>query len=332
MLHAESNPPFSREVRDCGSCHAAESKAHPATAMAHASETVAECVILRSHPLLQTTLGRYSYKIERQGDKSLYTVTNGVESLTVPIKYALGLGDAGQTYVYEKDGQLFESLVSYYKALDGLDITIGDQPRNQTDLREAAGRLLGANETTVCFGCHTTDSIRNGRLIEEFLIPGVQCESCHGSTANHLAGLKKGDAQLAAMKKLTSMNAEDSANFCGQCHRTWEYVATHGPHDLGNVRFQPYRMTISKCFDVDDQRIACTACHNPHGPVDRIAADYDAKCQACHGGGKSEAKTCKVAAKDCSSCHMPRIDLPGAHHKFTDHNIRIVTANAAYPE
>jgi hypothetical protein len=29
---------------------------------------------------------------------------------------------------------------------------------------------------------------------------------------------------------------------------------------------------------------------------------------------------------------MPKLDLPGAHKKFTDHEIRIVRANGAYPD
>ncbi len=329
---AGPHAPFSREVRACASCHAAESKAHPGTLMAHAAETVAECEVLRSHPLMTTSIGRYSYRIERKGDQSIYTVSDGAQTLTVPIKYSLGLGAAGQTYVFEKDGKLFESFVSYYKALDGLDITIGDQPLSPSSLGDAAGRLLGIHEVVLCFGCHTTDSIHAGRLVEESLIPGIQCEGCHGPSEEHLAAMKKGDTQHGAMKRLAGMTAEESAQFCGQCHRTWDYVATHGPFNSGNVRFQPYRLTISKCFEVDDPRIACTVCHDPHQNASQASAQYDAKCQACHAGGKPGAKACKVAAKDCVSCHMPKIELPGSHHRFTDHNIRIVAKNGVYPD
>jgi hypothetical protein len=327
-----AHPAFSRDVRSCASCHAAESKQHPDTSMAHAAETVAECSVLRTHPLMKTSLGRYSYIIERKGSESFYTVTDGADTMTVPIRYALGLGAAGQTYVFEKDGKLFESFVSYYKALDGLDITIGDQPLHPSSLGDAAGRLLGVHEVVLCFGCHTTDSIHNGRLVQESLIPGIQCEGCHGPSADHVAGIKSGDPKLAAMKKLGNMSAEESAQFCGQCHRTWDYVATHGPFNAGNVRFQPYRLTISKCFDVDDARISCTTCHDPHRNVEITTAQYDAKCQACHAGGKVGAKICKVATKDCTGCHMPKIELPGSHHRFTDHDIRIVAKNGVYPE
>jgi len=299
--------------------------------MAHAAETVAECGVLRSHARLAGTLGNYSYTIERRGDESIFSVSDGIEKLVFPIKFALGLGAAGQTYIFEKDGKYFESYVSYYRSLDGLDITIGDRP-NASNLMDAAGRALGRAALAECFTCHATDSVRDERPVEENFTPGVQCEACHGPTTNHLAGMDKGDVSSAAMKKLGGMTAQESAQFCGQCHRTWEYIATHGPHNTGNVRFQPYRLTLSKCFDADDRRIACTTCHNPHQNVETMAARYDANCQACHtAGGKAGAKICKVSAKDCSSCHMPKIELPGSHHKFTDHDIRIV-AQGAYPD
>ena len=328
---ADGGHAFSRDVRACATCHPAEAKPHPSTPMAHAAETVAECGVLRSHPLLQRTLGKYSYTIERKGEQSIYTVSDGAQKLVVPIKYALGLGAAGQTYIFQMDGRYFESYVSYYKAPDGLDITIGDRP-NPTNLLDAAGRALGDAAAAQCFACHATDSVRNERLVEENFIPGVQCEGCHGASANHLAGTEKVDVQSGAMKKLGGMTAEASAQFCGECHRTWQYVATHGPHNTGNVRFQPYRLTLSKCFDADDRRIACTTCHNPHQDVQTVAASYDGKCQACHAAaGKAGAKMCKVSATGCSSCHMPKIEVPGSHHKFTDHDIRIV-AQGAYPE
>ncbi len=322
----------SRTVRTCVTCHAAQANPQINTSMAHATETVAECGVLRSHPDLTFQSGGFSYRIQRKGDQSLYSVSNSSGTFTVPIKWAFGLGEAGQTYVFEKDGNLYESFVSYYKAIDGLDITMGDQTLRPTTLPDAAGRLMGTHEATTCLGCHTTNSVTAAKLNTETLQPGVQCERCHGDTSKHLEGLKTGDAKLFAMKKLGSLSAEDTSQFCGQCHRTWEQIAMNGPHGTLNVRFQPYRLANSKCFDVDDQRIKCTSCHNPHLEIDRIASNYDGKCQACHAGGKPGAKVCHVGTKDCSSCHMPKIELPGAHHRFTDHDIRVVKANGAYPD
>ncbi len=321
-----------RAVRECSTCHPAQAKPHPATSMAHAAETVAECRILKSHPLLTFRSEIFSYRIERKGDQSIYSVTDGKDTFTVPLGWALGLGDAGQTYVYQNNGKLYESFVSYYTKPDKLDITMGDQKLRPRNLADAAGRLLGKREAPLCFSCHTTDSGSSTELHLDTAIPGVQCERCHGRAGKHLQGLKAGDASLAAMKKLGSMSAEETSDFCGQCHRTWEQIAMNGPHGVGNVRFQPYRLANSKCYDVDDRRISCVACHDPHKESDRVSVHYDPACQACHGGGKPGAKSCKVASRDCVSCHMPKVALPGAHHEFTDHDIRIARANEPYPD
>lgn len=300
--------------------------------MAHAMETVEECDILRRHALLTFKAGPYSYRIERKDNQSLYTVTDGTQTLTIPIRWAFGLGEAGQTYVFEKGGTFYESHVSFYRALDGLDVTIGHQNIHATNIVEAAGRYMGSQETLTCFNCHTTNSVVNSRLTLGTLVPGVQCERCHGPSEQHLEGLKKGDPKLFAMKKLGALSAEDTLNFCGQCHRTWAQIAMNGPHGAANVRFQPYRLTNSRCYDADDKRISCIGCHDPHKELDRVSADYDLKCQACHAGGKPAAKACKVASRDCASCHMPKVELPGSHHKFTDHTIRIARAGEAYPD
>jgi cytochrome c peroxidase len=107
--------------------------------------------------------------------------------------------------------------------------------------------------------------------------------------------------------------------------------------EINNVRFQPYRIFHSKCYS-DDRRISCTACHDPHAPLKQDAAYYDAKCLACHASKESLAESkatlipgCRVGAKDCASCHMPKIGPAAAHFKFTDHYIRIVKPKEAYP-
>lgn len=295
-------------------------------------ELVPECRILKEHRLLTLRAGKYSYRIERKGDDSIYTVTDGQQSITVPIGWAFGLGSAGQTYVFEKDGEFYESRVSFYKELDGLDLTMGATNSTPTNLLEAAGRFMGRDEKARCFGCHATNATQGMTLTLERMTPGVQCERCHGATDNHLAGIRTGDAKLARMTHLKEQSSEDMANFCGQCHRTWADIAGARTLGIANVRFQPYRLANSKCYDPDDARISCIACHDPHSEVVDNLAMYDVKCQACHAGVKPAAHACKVADHDCVSCHMPKLEMPGSHHKFTDHEIRVLKSNERYPD
>jgi hypothetical protein len=186
---------------------------------------------------------------------------------------------------------------------------------------------IGARD---CFGCHSSGGVSEGKLHMESLTPGVGCGSCHGASERHVAAMRSGDAAQAKMARLASLNAEEMSELCGRCHRTWSEIALNGPRGVNNVRFQPYRLANSKCYDAADARIRCTACHDPHGPLETTAANYDARCTACHSaaGGKT---ICRTAKSKCAGCHMPKLELPGAHARFTDHQIRVVRANAPYP-
>ena len=273
--------------------------------------------------------GRFTYSITREGDKSIYSVTDGTDTITVPIGWAFGLGAAGQTYVFERGGIFYESRVSFYKAIEGLDLTFGAVGTMPKDLTQAAGREMTREDVNACFGCHTTGAVRGNTFHVDDLKAGVRCENCHTQAVAHAEAVKAGDVKGAALPHLADMTAEETNEFCGRCHRAWADIAAHGPHNIANVRFQPYRLTNSKCYDADDKRIRCTACHNPHEEFLVGAARYDAKCQACHGVSQ---KVCPVAKRGCTDCHMPKIELTGAHRKFTDHQIRIVKAGESYPE
>jgi hypothetical protein len=300
--------------------------------MGRALETVEECKTLAAHPLLTFKMGKYSYRIERQGERSLYSVTDGVQTLTLPIRWAMGASSAiGQTYVLEKDGEFYESRVSYYREIKGLDITMGAVGMEPANLLDAAGRHMSRKDDLECFGCHATNATEHWKLTLDKMTPGVQCDHCHGPSDKHLAWATRGGPEPVLLKDLTKMSTDQTIGFCGKCHRTWEDVAATGRLDITDLRFQPYRLSVSKCYDPDDARIGCLACHDPHREVDDRSADYDAKCQACHAGGKPKAMVCKVGTNQCASCHMPKIELPGAHFKFSDHRIRIVKPNEPFP-
>jgi hypothetical protein len=145
-----------------------------------------------------------------------------------------------------------------------------------------------------------------------------------------VAAVRAGNPVAAKMPKLGSLSAEEMSELCGGCHRTWSQIALNGPRGVLNVRFQPYRLANSKCYDATDSRIRCSACHNPHRPLETNVASYDARCSACHSAA-GHTKTCSVAKENCITCHMPKIELPGAHKRFADHQIRIVRAGEPYP-
>jgi hypothetical protein len=318
LLLLISIPTQAASPADCAPCHRAQTSAIAKSGMTRALETAKNSAILRTHPKLTAHIGAYSYEIK----DSILTVTDAKETLRVPLDWAFGQGAAGQTFLFQREGRWYESRVSYFAALQGLDLTLGMQTITPHNLLEAAGRLTGIAEAGRCFDCHATNVVKSPQLTLTSMVEGVQCERCHGPSETHLRN-------TAPMRKLGALTSEAMSDFCGQCHRTWSQISIDGPRGIQNVRFQPYRLGNSKCYDPTDNRIRCTACHNPHRGVETTAAAYDPKCLACHKAG---AHVCRVAAKDCVTCHMPRLELPGAHKKFTDHRIRIVKANQPYPD
>jgi hypothetical protein len=321
----------------CAPCHRAETAAFTEAGMTKALESAEECAILKANPRLTVRIGGYFYQIDRVGKESFYSVTDGKDTIRIPVEWAFGQGAAGQTYLFQRGGRWYESRVSYYSAIKGLDTTIGSQDTTAQNLDEAAGRLTAANEPSQCFNCHATHAVAKRELTLPAMLVGIRCERCHGDSDRHLAAVRTGDSAKAGMRKLGALSTEDLSDFCGECHRTWSQIAMSGPRGIRNVRFQPYRLQSSRCYDAEDRRIRCTACHDPHADVRTDPASYDANCKACHSAGAKPATTasshlCRVATKGCVTCHMPQVELPGAHKKFYDHEIRIARANEKYPD
>jgi hypothetical protein len=288
--------------------------------------------VLKANPKLTFRRGAYTYAVDTLSDKSTYSVSDGKNTITLPIRWGFGAGS--QTWVLERDGRLYESLVSFYPAISGLDITTGDEALSPKSLDEAVGRGLTRHDSHDCFGCHATYTESNGKLALESLQPGVTCERCHLGSNKHALDSVLGNYD-SAPPNLHALSSEDVSSFCGQCHRTWEMVVRNRSFGEVNVRFQPYRLANSKCFDGTDPRISCLACHDPHQDLVRQVSFYDAKCQACHASAArlaiTGAKVCPVAKTDCVSCHMPKVKMPNGHMTFTDHQIRIVKPGESYP-
>ncbi len=289
-------------------------------------------VVLKKHGKLTFEAAGYQYAIENKDGMNMYTVSDGTNSLALPIRYAFGV--SSQTFVLEYGGRFYESLVSYYPRIDGLAITMGSERLRPHNLVEAMGRETPNGEIVSCFGCHSSGAVSQGKLTLDSMKPGLDCEHCHAGSTAHMEAISQGK-QAALPKKLGAMPAEDISEFCGTCHRTWSTVVRMRIWGEMNVRFQPYRLANSKCFLGNDKRISCTACHNPHADLVQDDRSYDRNCLACHAkaspGRIAFQKSCPVSDSNCVSCHMPKVELPGSHSVFTDHQIRIVRAGDRYP-
>ena len=341
----------------CAGCHAEKTHSQAHTSMARALFLPSQSAVLKSHPRLTYKVGIYSYEIVTDGSQSVYRVTDGKETQTEPILYAFGNARIAQTFVFRHNGRLEEGRVSYYPAIDGLDWTIGDALNPPPSVQEAAGRDIDSAEARNCFSCHGTAATVDYQLQLDHLVPGVSCEACHGPAAAHVAAMNAGDTANPHIFNPMKLPPEKlSQEFCGACHRSVDTVAMMPDlGGVGNVRFQPYRLFNSRGHDPNNSHFACTACHDPHVELTSEASSYDANCIGCHASASSDTdsappqepapadmfskpaavpsqgKPCPVASERCVSCHMPKVELPGAHYKFTDHRIRVARPGDPYP-
>ena len=320
----------------CAACHQTEVQGFAGSGMTHTLASAKDSAVLRDNPKLAVRIAPYTYAVTREGDESFLSVTDGKETLRLPVVWGVGQGASRQSFLFRLEDRWYESRVSYFAALRGLDITPGMRALTPPQsLVEAAGRVVNTPDTSQCFDCHASNAVKAPATGAAAITPGVQCSRCHvGSEAHLEAARDRGPG--TAMRKLGALKAEEMSEFCGQCHRTWNQVAVSGPHGIENVKFPAYRLANSKCWDAADRRIRCTACHDPHGALEPSPGAYDAKCTACHSAAArrngASTQLCRVAARDCVKCHMPKLELPEEHRTFTDHWIRIARAGQSYPE
>jgi len=325
----------------CAQCHSSLASTQKLHAMARTSTPAANSDILRAHNRQNFRLGPHTYQLVRTDNGVIeYSVSDEKQSVSGPLSWAFGTGKVGQSYLYQKGGAFFESRFSYFSTIQGFDITPAHSRATPESIEKAAGRPVAPAEVRRCFGCHNTASTTNDKFDDTRLIPSITCEACHGPGSAHTAAMKAGlEAGAGLISNPGRLKPVDQVDFCGACHTTWWDVNLSGSTGVGNARFQPYRLESSRCWGKGDGRVTCIACHNPHQPLVREAGFYDQRCLSCHLAAANSKPSsdhpgaaCPVSTKACVTCHMPRVQVPDAHFKFTDHRIRIVRAGSPFPD
>jgi hypothetical protein len=326
----------------CGECHSKKTSSQLTTPMAQAAARLARLALSSEIVAGTLQLGPYLYRISSDQFGPRLAISSGKQSVTANIAWIFGAGVHGQTYILDHDGALYESQVSSFVSLRSMDITPGHVPVGAGNLQNALGERLSTSAAARCFACHTTYSTTNSKFDASRAVPGIHCEQCHGPGLEHIKSIHADERREAekAILNPADLSPVESVDFCGACHRTTmdvvESTEAYGPI---NVRFQPYRLEKSRCCGTEgDARLTCIACHDPHETVTRTASFYDQHCLACHAGQGGESPghdarpaVCPVAKANCTTCHMPKSDVPEMHAKFTDHFIRIVQAGESYP-
>lgn len=309
-------------------------------------------VLVQNGELVHREIGRGSQ------DQELY-------SYQVAIRYLLGSGQRGRSFVHQRDGYLFLSPISWYQQQQRWDLSPEYEPENHLRFeRPANDRCLQCHAGRLNYSGEPTTALAQPYLEPPFLEMAIQCERCHGPAQRHVqwqkAEEKVGDDPIVQLGTLDSLRRDA---VCNQCHLTGDaQILRHGRRhrdfrpgdrigDIWSVFLAPpkagefeavshvQQMRSSRCYLATGQTMGCITCHDPHGAPaeEEKSAYYQSRCIACHqptdcllDGREREAEP---ARGNCVACHMPALgakDVP--HTAQTDHRIRTRTESSETPK
>ena len=329
----------------CAQCHQAISERYEATPMARASGSAEDGFLPADfthaasgiHYTVTKDGGRVWLSYERPDATANRELAGRVE-----LRYYVGSGLRGRTYLFEREGYWFEAPINWYGKK-----RVWDMAPNFLSAREMP---LTLRVDPGCLHCHASEvaeslpDARNHYTGEPFGAGGIRCASCHGDGAAHVASGGK-----VKMMDLDALEPVRRDSICLNCHLEGEaaviragkredefrpgddlfdyavfFVRQRESGSEGRATSQWEALLKSRCKQASGDRMTCTTCHDPHGgpaPEEREAY-YRAKCLQCHNANSFVEKH-HPENPDCAACHMERMTSSDiAHEQVTDHWIR----------
>ena len=166
------------------------------------------------------------------------------------------------------------------------------------------------------------------------------CQSCHGSTDQHLSDQSK--KTIIAFTKGGGRSAEELSQQCLNCHKkttklTFWDMGAHKKNDVACVachRIHQPRPTVQQpkvCFDchrdvrsdvnkmshhpIGEGKVNCSDCHNPHGTLSKHMINAETNnqlCYKCHADKRGPwIWEHPPVEENCTICHTPH----GSRHQ-----------------
>jgi predicted CXXCH cytochrome family protein len=325
----------------CAPCHRAVYERYRKTPMANASGIAAQGFIPAD---LEHGPSGVHYKISEEADRVWldYERDDPARPLhgRVELRYFIGSGRRGRTFLFEREGYWFEAPINWYSKKQ-----VWDMAPNYLDAREMP---LTMPVDPGCLHCHTSGAVsslpdaRNHYAGQPFTEAGITCVACHGDSSAHLASGGK-----TRMLNIDQLEAVRRDSVCLNCHlegqaavdKFGKQIENFAPGENlfdytlfftyksetgsgGRATSQYEALLKSACMRQSGGKLTCTTCHDPHGspaPEERVAF-YRQRCLQCHA---PLAQQHHEENPDCTACHMarpPSNDI--AHEQVTDHWIR----------
>jgi tetratricopeptide (TPR) repeat protein len=297
----------------------------------------------------------FVYSVVRRGGRTFHRQTRRhpqgrvVAQVEREVRFVLGSGSRGLSFLVDWDGYLSQSPISWYAQ------------RRRWDLSPGYESLSAHFERPInpeCLFCHANKVEHVPGTESRYRQPTFQghaigCERCHGPGERHALqpiAPPQTEPTIVNPRKLDPGLREA---VCQQCHLIGMVRIASVDHDLFDYRpglplhrfltvFVPppgqgqhhqngdqvEEMYQSRCFRASRGALGCISCHDPHrlpAPQEK-AVYYRDRCLECHAD-----QACRVPlatrqaqrpADDCVGCHMPRAPITDiAHTSATIHRI-----------
>lgn len=327
----------------CASCHRAIYERYRTTPMGNASGMATEGFLPAD---FTHSVSGVHYKIDQeQGRVWLHFDRDDPARLLSgkrELRYFIGSGKRGRTYLFEERGYWFEAPINWYGKKQ-----LWDMAPNYQSAKEMP---LTLPVDPGCLHCHASSvapslpGARNHFATAPFAQDGITCEACHGDGASHVA--TNGKSAMLNPDRLDPIRRD---SVCLNCHLEGQVAVNRigrQPNDFkpgdnlfdftvffiysgevgsgGRATSQWEALLKSECMKRSNGRMGCTTCHDPHGSpgAGQRVAFYRLKCLQCHNSA-GFTQNHHPEEQDCTACHMarpPSNDI--AHEQLTDHWIR----------
>src|SRR6202050_5490143 len=271
----------------------------------------------------------------------VHSLLEGGITAAYTVRYQVGGGLMGSSFLVQIGDYLFESPASWFKSY-GWDVSPGYAPAPLIDFDRPM--------SDVCLFCHAGAARfadADGRRLQGSL-GSITCERCHGMSPEH--------ARHPSAKNIVNpakLAGAERDSICEQCHleaagrilnpgKKWNdfhpgdatektfatYILSGGGTKEVVAVSQVEQLAESACARKSGGMLWCGTCHNPHGAAKDRQAEIRAICSSCHA--KLSPTAHPASQSECTNCHMPSTPTTNVTHAaLTDHRILARPSEAA---